>query len=281
MFRDRVTKLALTLFVFTFTLSVAVVLRIGSWVPAVTVYIAAYSCVVGLAVFLYLIDHIGKILRPATALRAVALVGRGVIKSVYPHKLEEYGDRHSCGHAGSEAATGDGREYKTVVSYKDGATLACDIRGIVDLARRTQCVVELVPQVGDFVAKGDPLFRVYGGGPEPRAHALGSMIAIGHERSPEQDPRFAFRIIVDIALKALSPAINDPTTAVLAIDQLQHLLGLVGRRHLDDERVLDGAGPIRLLYRTPGWDDFVRLAITEIRQFGAESVQVSRRLGAC
>ena len=67
----------MTLFVFTFTLAVAVVLRIGSWVPALTMYVAAYSCVAGLALFLYLIDHIGKILRPATALRAVALSGAG------------------------------------------------------------------------------------------------------------------------------------------------------------------------------------------------------------
>jgi len=175
---------------------------------------------------------------------------------------------------------GDGRPCRIVLSYKDGVTLACDIRGIVDLARRAQCVVELVPQVGDFVAKGDPLMRVYGNGAEPRAHLLRGMIAIGHERSPEQDPRFAFRIIVDIALKALSPAINDPTTAVLAIDQLQHLLGLVGRRQLDDDGVRDRAGPIRLLYRTPGWDAFVHLAVTEIRQFGAQSIQVSRRLSA-
>ena len=96
----------------------------------------------------------------------------------------------------------------------------------------------------------------------------------------EQDPAFPFRIIVDVATKALSPAINDPTTAVLALDQIHHLLRDVGRRHLDDERVRDASGAVRLIYRTPGWDDFVHLAITEIRQFGGGSIQVARRLRA-
>jgi uncharacterized membrane protein len=85
---------------------------------------------------------------------------------------------------------------------------------------------------------------------------------------------------VDIASKALSPAINDPTTAVLAIDQIHHLLRNVGTRRLDDGQVRDVAGRLRLVYRTPGWEDFVHLAITEIRLCGGESIQVVRRLQA-
>ena len=96
----------------------------------------------------------------------------------------------------------------------------------------------------------------------------------------EQDPMFAFRMIVDIASKGLSPAINDPTTAVLALDQLHHLLRHVGSRRLDDEKVRDATGRIRLIYRTPDWEDFVRLAVTEIRQFGGSSIQIARRLRA-
>ena len=94
----------------------------------------------------------------------------------------------------------------------------------------------------------------------------------------EQDPAFAFRIVVDIALRALSPAINDPTTAVLAIDQIHHLLRKVGLRQLDTGVVRDRTGRVRLVYRTPDWEDFVELAVTEIRQCGADSVQVARRL---
>src|SRR5262249_52492350 len=95
-----------------------------------------------------------------------------------------------------------------------------------------------------------------------------------------QDPTFAFRILVDIASKGLSPAINDPTTAVLAIDQIHHLLRNVGGRNLEDERVRDAAGRLRLVYRTPDWADFVQLAVTEIRHFGGTSIQVARRLRA-
>jgi uncharacterized membrane protein len=103
---------------------------------------------------------------------------------------------------------------------------------------------------------------------------------VGQERTLEQDPAFALRIIVDIASKGLSPGINDPTTAVLALDQIHHLLRDLGQRHLDDERVRDAEGRLRLVYRTPDWEDFVQLAVTEIRQFGGASIQVARRLRA-
>jgi len=96
----------------------------------------------------------------------------------------------------------------------------------------------------------------------------------------DQDPRFVFRILVDIASKALSPAINDPTTAVLALDQIEHLLLVVGRRDLDKGQVSDREGTLRLRYHTPDWSDFVMLAVSEVRQFGAGSIQVGRRLRA-
>ena len=105
-------------------------------------------------------------------------------------------------------------------------------------------------------------------------------MAVGQERTLEQDPTLVFRILVDIASKGLSPAINDPTTAVLAIDQIHHLLRNVGPGDLDDERVRDATGRLRLVYRTPDWEDFVQLAVTEIRHFGGESIQIARRLRA-
>jgi uncharacterized membrane protein len=86
--------------------------------------------------------------------------------------------------------------------------------------------------------------------------------------------------MVDIANKALSPAINDPTTAVLALDQIQDLLMKVGLRRLDAGQTLDATGKLRLSYGTPDWIDFVTLSVTEIRQFGASSIQVARRLQA-
>src|SRR4030095_8484850 len=141
------------------------------------------------------------------------------------------------------------------------------------------CLIELVPEVGQFIASGDPLFRVYRGNQKVE-NRLRNSVAVGAERTPEQDPLFAFRILVDIAAKALSPAINDPTTAVLAIDQIHHLLRDVGKRYLPEGREADRNGQLRLIYRTPNWEDFVMLGTTEIRHYGRDSIQVQRRLRA-
>jgi uncharacterized membrane protein len=85
---------------------------------------------------------------------------------------------------------------------------------------------------------------------------------------------------VDIAAKALSPAINDPTTAVLAVDQLHHLLHSVATRQLDTGRIHDEEGKLRLAYRTPDWDNFVGLANIEVRQYGKDGIQIARRMRA-
>jgi uncharacterized membrane protein len=274
-FRDPITKASLTVFVFAFTFSLAVLVRINTSVPMLTTRLASYGCVVCLVVFLYLIDHVGKALRPSGALRATALLGREVIENVYPRHLAEV--EATPPEPGSILT---GEPTLTVPNLKDGVVLAFDVQGLVSMAQRADCIVELVPQVGDFVAIGDPLFRVFHGGADLTADALRQSIAVGQERTLEQDPALAFRILVDVASKGLSPAINDPTTAVLAIDQIHHLLRNVGSRHLDDERVRDAAGRVRLVYRTPAWEDFVQLAVTEIRHFGGESIQIARRLRA-
>jgi uncharacterized membrane protein len=148
-------------------------------------------------------------------------------------------------------------------------------------AARAGVTIELVPQVGDFLAPGEEVFRLYGDDAGTVVEAdLRRCIMLGSERSLEHDPAFGFRIIVDIAEKALSPAINDPTTGVLAIDQIEHLLRLLGERQLDTGVVRDSSGQARLVYRTPAWEDFVTLAVTEIRLYGGNSPQVTRRLMA-
>jgi uncharacterized membrane protein len=271
--RDPVTKLTLTMFMFTFTFALAALLRIGSTVPQLTAEIAGYGSVACLGLFVFLIDRVAKLLRPSGALRSVAQQAHIVIDAVYPRRLNER-PPESLQLADVSGLTPTGN----VRSISDGVVLAFDVRGLVQLGARYDCVIELVPQVGDYVAPGDPLFRLYGN--TAPADALTQSIALGAERTMEQDPAFAFRTIVDIASKGLSPAINDPTTAVLAIDQIHHLLRHVGGRCLDNEQVRDAAGKVRLLYRTPDWEDFVTLAVTEIRQFGGTSIQVTRRLRA-
>jgi uncharacterized membrane protein len=268
---DGVTKLTLTLFVFTFSFALSVLIKVGNAAPPLSANIAGWCAAGCICLFIYLVDHIGKLLRPSGALHSVASRAHKVIEAVYPRR------RQDSRTTAVEVASLAGRTPTHIVaSPRDGVILAFDIKGIAALATRHNCLVEMVPQVGNYVAPGDPLFRVYDGAgfPVDLRHA----IAIGAERTMEQDPAFALRVIVDIASKGLSPAINDPTTAVLAIDRIHHLLRHIGKRSLDDGKVRDAAGHLRLIYRTPNWEDFVVLAVTEIRQFGGPSIQIARRL---
>ena len=137
-----------------------------------------------------------------------------------------------------------------------------------------------MPAVGDFVPGGTPLFQVFESGVAVDDRLLRASVVLGRERTVEQDPTYAFRILVDIAIKALSPAVNDPTSAVMALDQLHNLLRFVARRRLDVGEHRDPAGAVRLIVGLPIWEDYVSLAIDEIRQYGASSIQVARRLKA-
>ncbi len=273
--QNRFTKLSLTLFVFAFTFALATLVRIKGGVPPLTTYVAVYSCLASLGVFFYLVDHICISLRPSGALGFVARLGREVIENVYPRRLSAAQDATP-----QRAKVMDGEPCWTIPNLKEGVVLAFDMEGLVALAQRANCMIVIVPQVGDFVAADQPLFRIFGSGAPPSAALLYESLAVGAERTLQQDPSFTFRILVDIASKGLSAAINDPTTAVLAIDQIQHLLRQIGSRHLNESQVRDGQGSVRLLYRTPDWEDFVYLAVTEIRQFGGTSIQVARRLRA-
>jgi len=203
-----------------------------------------------------------------------------VIKAVYPILL---GPNWAPRSHPDESSLGEPTRVIPHVGTA-GVVQAFDIETLVDLATEAECTIEVVPQVGDSVTRGDPVFRLYGGTMiDPTMIDTGELlqhIALERERTLEQDPAFAFRVIVDIASKALSPAINDPTTAVLALDQIHNLLRDVGIRRLDTGLVHDSKGRLRLIYRTPDWHDFVGLAVTEIRQFGANSTQVVRRLRA-
>ena len=267
----RPVRVCLGLMVFTFIYGLAVLGRIDATVPQLPVAAVIASSLASLVAFLHLIDHLGRRLRPVSVVSEVGRSGAQVIESIYPRLLAEspeWADR---------PAPPEGEPRQVVRSLEGGVVLAVDVPGLVAAARAADGVIELVPQVGDFVGRGDLLFRVFGARSLDE-QVLHQSIALGAERTIEQDPAFPFRIIVDIAAKALSPAINDPTTAVLALDQVHHLLRNVGMRRLDTGLLRDRDGRLRLVYRTPDWEDFVELALTEIRHYGAGSIQVARRL---
>lgn len=270
-------KFCLSVFVFSYVYCTGALARIEDRAPQLPLMVAIGLTLFSIIAGLYLVDYMVKELRPVRMLVWTAERGRAVIEAVYPHYLPHAGE------ASADTRPSLPKPHETVVrSGRGGVLKAMDVPGLVALAREAAGAIEVIPQVGDFVAKGDPCFRVHPGLNAIRASRLQATLAFGDERTAEQDPTFAFRILVDVACKALSPAINDPTTAVLAIDQIHHLMRQIGMRRLDTGVVRDDAadGELRVLYRTPDWDDFVLLAVTEIRQYGRDSIQVARRLHA-
>jgi uncharacterized membrane protein len=262
--------------VFTLLFAVHGLNRTDAHVFQLATFVASLLGIACLASFLFFIDHAARLLRPVNIVALVCDQGMEVIRGVYPREGAE------TQHAADAKQHGSGDEPTLIVSQKGRAliVLAVEIDTLVAEAARVNGVIEFVPQVGDFVAADEPLFRLYGRAATIDEETLRECVAFGSERTMEQDPMFSFRILADIALKALSPAINDPTTAVLAMDQIHRLLRFVGKRRLHDEVVHDAAGQVRLLLRTPNWDDFVHMAFTEIRACGANNVQVARRMRA-
>ena len=276
-FASRVPQFSIGVFVFSYVFALGALARVEpGHVPQLVVFVAIVGNLLAIIVFFWFVYRVGSSLRPVAILLALSQGGRKVFDSVYPRAWNPR-TAESAPQA-REALSGPSR----VIEYTgtSGTFLAFGAVELVEAARRADCVIELIPQVGDFVPKGDPLFRIYSAERDVDAASLSQMVAFGAERTLEQDPAFAFRIMVDIASRALSPAINDPTTAVLALDQLHRDLLYLGRKQLASGSAMDREGRLRLVYPTPQWEDFVALAVSEIRLFGASSIQVARRLRA-
>jgi uncharacterized membrane protein len=274
--RDNVVRYTVGLFVFTLIFAVMALDRLeGDDAHEIVSLVVALLGITSIAAFLFLIDYAARLLRPVSIVARVADDGLAVIDALYPQPTG-----HEADDVGIPAAPGG---TQRLIVHHDGASeivVAVDLATLVREARWADGVVEFVPQVGDFVATGEPLFVLHGGAATTSVELLRTTVAFGPERTMEQDPMFSFRILVDIALKALSPAINDPTTAVLVIDQVHRLLRVVGGRHLRGELIRDIDGRVRVVHRTPNWDDFVRVSCHEIRAAGAGQIQVARRLRA-
>jgi uncharacterized membrane protein len=273
--RDNVVRYSVGLFMFSLVFAVASLNRLEGNVPDIVVLLTALLGIACMATFLFLIDYAARLLRPVSIVARVANEGLTVIESVYPERAGEAPDV-------AVATPPPLRAPHRIVHHAGTCeiVLAVDVGTLVAEARKAGGVVEFIPQVGDFVANEEPLFALYGGAAAIDDRKLRATVAFGPERTMEQDPMFAFRILVDIALKALSPAINDPTTAVLALDQVHRLLRAAGKRALHAEEIADETARRRVIFRTPNWEDYVRVAFTEIRACGASNVQVARRLRA-
>ena len=271
--RDNVIRVIVGIFLFTLAFAMRVLTRTDDTVKQLDVLVAGMLGIFSVMVFLFLIDYAARLLRPVSLVQRVGETGIGVIQGVYKGPTRD---------PGPVEPSIPRLEPARVVLHKgkSGVVLAVDLKGLVALAGQADGRIEFVPQVGDFLAVDEPIFRLHGGAvaiDDERVHAS---VALGTERTLEQDPTFALRILVDIAIKALSAAINDPTTAVMAIDQLHRMLRVVGLRHLHNDVLRDETSNLRLIFITPKWEDYVHLTCTEIRHCGGRSVQVMRRMRA-
>lgn len=157
---------------------------------------------------------------------------------------------------------------------------AMDRTALIRLAARARATIKLEYAIGDTVFPQSALASVYGPDETIDEGELIRAIRLAAENMFDGDVRFALRLLVDTAIMALSPAVNDPTTAVETLDEILDIMLRLGRRPPETGYVLDESGALRLIYPVPSWNDYLSLAFDEIRIYGMGSVQVVRRLRA-
>ncbi len=276
--RDPTTKLSLGIFMATFIYALLVLRVVGTaeneaFVPDNSISVALLMLLFSMLMFLRLISRTTQGLRVAVVVRELGRDAERVIDRVYPEPVTDGSETES-----DVATAGPIR----TVAHRGGPGViqSIDAKGLIERASRADAVIELAPRIGDLIAPGLTLFRVHGDSGAIEDGWLQGAVAVGDERTMRQDPAFAFRLLADISAKALSPGVNDPTTSVQALDQIELLLRQLGGRRLTPGVGRDEAGAVRLRYPVPSWEDYLSLAIDETRHYGEGSVQVSRRLRA-
>lgn len=277
--RDPVLFHSLGAFIATFFYSLASLLwvdREGSGiVPYLSGWLVAGLLTLSMLMFSFLIKRFSD-LQITNVLHAIGNDGREVIREMF-QRLDDKADNE--GKLGSEALPDLNSAAQVLMYFGEPRTIKrFDIDHLVRLGQQAGGVIVLAYAVGDTLVENTLLLKVYGSKDLLAEDELRRAIHLGTERTSEQDPKYPIRLLVDIAIKALSPAINDPTTAVQAIDQIEDLLRRLGRRDLDAGYARDAHGVIRLVFPMPTWEDYLTLAFDEIRQYGIGSVQVMRRL---
>jgi uncharacterized membrane protein len=274
--RDPVMSHALGIFTATFLYALSALAWVdrssSGRVPLSSLWIVVVLLLASIAMLITLIHQISK-LQVNRMLIFTGDQGREIIAGLYP-SIEIPPD--------SSPLQMDRMPRTQMLLHhgKPQIVQAVDVRALVQLASHAGSVIEMVAAVGDSVLDSTPILRVFGGNrPFPKEDLLDA-IELGGERTFEQDPKYAIRLLVDIAIKALSPAINDPTTAVQALDQIEDLLLRLGRRRLEIGTFRDHKAKLCVVIPFPSWEDFLRLAFDEIRFYGATSVQVMRRMKA-
>jgi uncharacterized membrane protein len=279
--RDPVLFHALGLFIATFLYAIVVLAWVDrggdGTVPLFSVLVVTGLLILSMIVFARLVQRLNDI-QITNVLHLIGQQGREVIRTMFP-RLDAPADATPESWQQAAQAARQRPVTQTLRYSGEPQTLArFQVDVLVRLAREADAVIVMECAVGDTLTEDTLLLRVRGGRAPVVETSLRGALRLARERTFEQDPQFALRLLVDIAIRALSPAINDPTTAVQALDQIEDLLHRLGRRALDAGCVMDDRGVLRLVFPTPTWEDYLTLAFDEIRQYGAGSVQVMRRL---
>ncbi|MFD5425275.1 DUF2254 domain-containing protein [Streptomyces sp. NPDC127084] len=279
-YRDRLQKAVLATFTGTFAFSFSLLRNVeADFVPDIGVTLAGAAVAVSLVLLLVYLNRFTHNLRPVAIASLVVRSGQRVLdRGTAPARS---GTLRPAAPGGEPLPARPAAGSVTpVVTERGGTVQGLQVARLRAAAERYDCVLVLPMRIGDFVPPGATLIEIHGETrPDPRA--LSGYIALGVERTIEQDPAFALRILVDIAIRALSPAVNDPTTAVQVLNHIEAFLHTVGRMELAPDHVAhDSRGLPRLVVPGRSWEDFFELAVTEIREYGSSSIQVCRRLRA-
>lgn len=270
--RSRITKVTLTVFLATFLFSLLTLTsfdseqdpRLVTSVPLIEGLLAVLMVLLSLLLFIAYVNGTLRMMRIGFVIDRIA---REAFRVAVRHPTEGELDDDRLGPE-TARITHDGRA---------GVLRDVHIARVVRAARRQGVVLRLLPRIGDFMVPGTPVFAVYGG-PAPGRRALRYAVSVGVERTFHQDLGFGLRQLSDIALRALSPAVNDPTTAVQALDRIVQFLASVARYPLGALPHRDRRGTVRLVQPVPDWQDLVDLGLTEIRGCAAGHPQVTRRM---
>jgi uncharacterized membrane protein len=283
--RARSIQWILALFLATITFSFLSLIEVGSlgredFVPATAVSVSVLLLLASLAGFVVLLHTVGRNIRVDAVLSSLGRSSRRTLAeriNFLPRHATATG-AGLVGRAPEPAATeAPGGQPAHVVDFGDenGQVVAIDVRALARLARRHACRIEVLVRVGDAVTPGTPVARVVGV-ERSLDRRVSHAVVVDAERSLVHDPLYALRLLVDVAIRALSPAVNDPTTAVRALDEIEGVLRVAAAGRLG--AVQFDLNPGALVLSRPTWDELVDLALLEILQSGRGQVQVSRRM---
>jgi uncharacterized membrane protein len=280
--QSSTTKIALSLFIATFVYSFVLmteILRTSleqiSIVSLFTNFLLIFAC---LFVFIVFMKSIMMMIRVTYIIMIIADNTRQAIEENLPSE-EAYVLCDAVPLEQPNQIISFSRPPRSLFSqrYDQGVFKAIERSKLSQIGLKYQCVVRVLPRFGDFINKCDPVVEVYGEKPVPPAQVL-KAIYIGPERSVYQDPSYGIRMLVDIALQALSPAVNAPTTAHEVILRLTNLLAMISQRPESTGAYTEDDHQVHLIQPVFSWDDIVELAFSEIISYGKDDLQTKRSL---